>query len=389
MMLMTIMESTFGVDIINSFMVGVLDEMNSAAMRMGGTVMSYARALGIIFSLILAGTQGYRVLLLQQQQLDILALGKPLLFALLLANWNVFAEAVAKPGHIIESSWRKDFENRIGDIDRLRWERDWLKEKLAGAILWSGSAAQELVETPPADESKDVELDSGEGDSSWVPEGLSEAWDSMKGVLSDAFDATAGWVKRNIVDRYYAFKMGINNFFYSILLELLTWIGEFLWQIGMYSIFLIKAIYMTILVAFGPVYVICALVPSWGSAFTDWISKMVKTSLMGAMAYMTMCFALHIIRFALDSEINTLNKMWDAQALNIADSFSSSLSTMTLTLVAYTVGFIAIQKVPEMVNLAFPGAHVGTAATSFVAGATGAAVGSATSPVKMAGKAVL
>ena len=110
---------------------------------------------------------------------------------------------------------------------------------------------------------------------------------------------------------------------------------------------------------------------------------------MGAMAYMTMCFALHIIRFALDSEINTLNKMWDAQALNIADSFSSSLSTMTLTLVAYTVGFIAIQKVPEMVNLAFPGAHVGTAATSFVAGATGAAVGSATSPVKMAGKAVL
>ena len=68
-----------------------------------------------------------------------------------------------------------------------------------------------------------------------------------------------------------------------------------------------------------------------------------------------------------------MNYMSANQVYDISDSISATMSTLSLSLIGYVVGFIVIKKVPEMVNLAFPGASFGQAASAMGAGMIGAA----------------
>lgn len=371
----------FGIGLVNTYITDVLGALNERASEMGGTVMGYARGLGIIFSMILAATQAYKVVLQQQGQLDILVIGKPLLFALLLANWTLFADAIYAPGRAIESVWASEFSSRVSEVDYLRTQRGIARRQLANTLMFKSAAADIKEEAGESAYDRDVDQTT---ENNWV----SSAYNSVKKFVGNAWDGVSSFFSGKLVDKVYGFGMKVSNIFISLLLELITWIGEFLWQIGMYSMFLIQALYKTILYAFGPVYVICALVPAWGSALTDWIGKLVKTSLIGTMTYMAMTFSLFIIKQGLEAELSIINYMNANQILNISDSLSATMSTLTLSLVGYVVGYVVIKRVPEMVNLAFPGSGFGQAASAMGAGMAGAAAGAAMAVPKAAAGAV-
>lgn len=373
--------STFGIDTLNSYMIELMRYLQQSVWTWGGTLITTARALGVIFALILVAREGYKVMSLQGNQLDILAIGKPLLFALLLTNWNVFSMAVMAPGNSIEDFFRTKFEAMRTQVDvNLRTRRE--KANQLATILWTKTAAAELVSEEDSSQTKnsdtfEIPITEENKDNSYIH----KAWEGIKDAASGVYDATIGSlgnvinnVTESIGNKMKSLQFRAGTWVATLVMNFFIWLGETLWQVGVYFIFLLQALYKIVLVVFGPVYVICALVPAWGSAFTDWISKAVKVSLYGAMAYLVMAFSLVVIDFCLKSDIAMLDNLISQGGATVLQAMQFNIwGSFCQTVIAYLVGFIALLKAPAMADMAFPGASAGEAANNFLQGTAGKA----------------
>jgi len=350
--------NSFGIDSLNTYMLELTKYMMDNIFSWSGVMLTTARALGIIFAMILVAREAYKVMSLQGNQLDILAIGKPLLFALLLSNWNLFASAIISPGANIENFFESKFQQARVKVDaniQLRREKS---SELANTILTKSAAADLENEHNDINDWDEVEATDEEKKGL-----LGKLWEEVKTIGGNALRAVGNQIK--------AYQLKISGSIMTWIMNFLMWLGEALWQMGVYFTFLIKALYMTVLVVFGPVYVICALVPAWGGALTDWISKAVKVSLYGAMAYLVMTYSLVIINFALESDIKMLSLYIEQGYIDFTGN-TGMWGTVTQTFIAYITGFAALLKAPAMAELAFPGASgMGDAAGSFVQGTAG------------------
>ena len=153
--------------------------------------------------------------------------------------------------------------------------------------------------------------------------------------------------------------------------RIIVWIGETAFTVAIYIVFLIKALFITVLAMFGPIYMAASILPAWKDAWKQWVERIVTTSLYGAMAYLAMAFSLQLICYALEQDINALMAFAEDDGIGTFFQFSSGLiGTTCMHAVTYFVGCFAMLAVPEMATLAFPG-HTSMAASSFISGMGG------------------
>ena len=362
-------KDTFGIDTLNGYMLELLKYLNENIWGWSLYMVETARALGVIFALLIAAREAYKLMALQGNQLDILAIGKPLLFSLLLANWNLFAIEIFTPGEEIQKFFETKFQAQRGKVDnniKLRREKT---SELASIMLTKSAAAD--LEKGETDFKSWDDIEISEEEKKGLFGEIGDFLEKAGGFLWENTKALGGYAARMVANAVKSLQLQASAYFTSWILNFLMWVGEALWQMAIYFTFLIKALYKTVLVVFGPVYVICALVPAWGGALTDWISKAVKVSLYGAMAYLVMTYSMLVINFCLESDIKMLSL---CIAQGHIDFFGGSgmWGTITQTFIAYITGFAALLKAPAMAELAFPGASgMGDAAGSFIQGTAG------------------
>lgn len=319
-----------------------------------GMLQDAGLALGAVFSLVIVARIAYRAMLLEEG-IDILAILRPVLVAFVLANWYWVTTCLHSLTEPIEDGMKYMYEYQANELGRLRDKRSAASLDVMGKMRVEAAKAEVMTRTEESVEQQntaDKDIDDGEDD---VSNTLAEKFGDMY-YPNEIELATSGLM--------------ITNSYSSQFWEwLVMWIGEITWEVSCYFIFLIKNIYLAVLVFFGPITIACCILPVWKDEWATWIGRMVSVSLYGAMAYLIMTIAMKLIEFGLLTDISTLEQAGrEESVLYSFIKYKSDLwGTLSLYLIALFAGSAALYMVPSVASWAIP-SSVARSVNSFVGG---------------------
>lgn len=302
-------------------------ELNDYLMNWGKAhcnhLTSIARILGAIFAIIMAAGMAYKMMA-KGEGLDILKLGKPLLVALVLSEWNGFVELVSYPGAQLEVHFREVYLSTTDSIQSLRQQRNTMAYNLADQIGRQKASGENMTADPSFfDKFMDV---------------LSNPGEAIQKVWTQVVATSTTWITNTLEN-------------------IIHFLGEIVLQVAVYLVFLVKALMFTVAVMFGPIYVSFSLLPPWEGAWHQWIERTVQITLYGAMAYLVMTFVMQLIAFATEGDIAKLTGIVEGNS-SLAAYTGSAFGTVLQTCITYFVGAGAMFMSFEMASFAIPGSMV-------------------------------
>lgn len=328
--------------VVNEHILELNRELTNKSISWASKLTRLGRALGAIFAIIVAGKEAYKVMA-EQRGFDVLAIMRPVLFAIVLAFWKPVVNTVMAPGLAIENSMRGMYigvETEMEDLRRQRYVKAYeFKEKLLG---------------------KQAANKQAESDSSWWKElwkAMTDPGEKMKEIKDDV----TNWIKATIVV--------METTIFEFIDRLIMWIGETCFTVGAYVVFVTKGLYLCVLTMFGPIWMGASVLPAWKDAWQQWIAKVVHASLYGAMAYLVMSFSMQIIMHNLQIDISTLTALCGGadDMVNVLEYDMGGIGTCISSAICYFVGMIALTAVPDLASCAFPGS-ASMAAANFIGG---------------------
>lgn len=325
-----------GFDALSDHMIRLNKTLKDVGINSADTLMGAAKALGAIFSLVVAAQKAYKMMTLDGK-FEVLEIARPILFAFLIANSGAIVQAVTAPGQVLEDHFRDVYINRSAMIDNLREQRGDVSGTFRQMITEKSEAAEEVKK-------------------SWYE----NAWDTV----TDAWDKVAN-LNTTVSSLIWGKIFGWVDM-------ILVFLGEVFFQIAVYFIFFIKALFITVLTLFGPIQLACSILPVWKDSWATWIGRLVSVSLYGAMAYLVMIYSLAILEFAYQADISQLQGIADGTAAagvgTVWNYVTSLLSSSCLVFIAYLCGTLAMSTVPEMASWCIPGGSASMGAANFVGG---------------------
>lgn len=337
----------------NKHVLGLSDYLMEFGIKHATTMTSVGRALGAVFAVIVAGKEAYKVMA-EQRGFDILDILRPILFAFVLAFWGPIVNTVIAPGHAVEAHCKNLYhisEVRMDSLRQLRWE----KSKSLGDDIRAQRAAVRQQEA------------------------------AEKGGGFNFFDAIRGGLEK-VGEFFHEVSMtvvatmetAVRDFFE----HLIMWVGELAFTVAIYIVFLIKALFITVLAMFGPIYMAASILPAWKEAWKQWLERIINASFYGAMGYLAMAFSMQLICYNLEVDITALKDIVES-GKPIGTYLNGGIGSVCTTAVTYFVGCFAMKAVPEMASMCFPGS-ASMAASTFIGGLGGKAYGASVGLVKMA-----
>ena len=322
---------------INSYMI---DLINNNLMAYGGHMANYligtACALGAIFAICVAAAQAYKVMA-RGEDFNVLSVMRPLIFAFVLSIWPHVCNALLMPGAYVEKFMRTQYVHAAMEMDDRHEYRKDLALDVQYIINEKNEAAQDAKEN-----------------SGNIISQIENLGTRIKDWFTDL--ATVGTIK---------------------LMHLAEWstmgIGEIVFMVNVYIVFLIKVLYLTVLMMFGPIYMVCSILDVWKDSWSQWVGRMVSVSFYGAMAYLVMTFSCELITFTINSDIIKLNAIIRNPDMGLGEYLKAGFGTTIMVVVGYLTGAIAMGTVNELASFVFPGSHL-MGASSFVSGMKGYAM---------------
>lgn len=326
------LDTTLGLDFINDHMIELANYLEKFANSNMTVLVSAASGLGAVFALIVAAIQAYKMMTLNGK-FEILTIARPILFAFILSQWPAVVSIVCTPGNLIEDWFQQKFEQEKVRVVELRSERQEAAWNVMKTTREKAAAVNEQQKAAQAGEDKNL---------------FTQAIDYITNGFDEMVEvATGGFAV-------------IESYFSTLLENFIVWIGELFWQCHVYFIFLLKAIYTTVLVMFGPIYIACSILPAWKDTWTQWVGKMVSVSLYGAMAYLVMILAMQLMKYGIQVDTAVLTKI-DSGEAGIVNYFGSLMGTRIQTLIGMIVGAWALRTVPEIASWAVPSSAIQSA----------------------------
>lgn len=354
---MILLDGTLGLDFINEHMIELANYLDEFTKNNMGGFKTIAASLGAVFALIVAGIQAYKVMSLQQGRFDILAIARPVLFAFILANWGVVVNCVTFPGKQLENYFREKYEVEKTLVVEKREERKKAAKEVTEKLREKKAAVEAAERAASAGEDKNFMSQAVD----WVTDGFDKMGDIITGWLATAQSYFANWIE-----------------------SLFMWIGELFWQCSVYFIFLLKAIYMAVLILFGPVYMMFSILPAWKDTWAQWVGRAISVSLYGAMAYLVMIFSMQLMKYGIMADTDILNEIASGDE-GLGSYMASSFGTSIQTLIGLICGTMAMKTVPEIATWAVPSQPI-QASGQFLAGTASRIQSSATGAVSKLGK---
>lgn len=333
-----------------------------------GSMIGVASALAGIFCIILAARIAFKSMA-EGERIDVLALLKPIILSLVLANWYGLSAGLYHIFKPIENRFKAVYEWNNDRVDSLRLRRDTLTFVMRGEIE---QARAELIISEIRQRRGVKEEEEKPQDGDLVLHGNEVSINEVEfgDVLnSDIYPTVNDEGEEEVKPDIKELMENARKF--GWLENVVKWVGEVLWSVSLYIIFLAKYLFLYVLVMFGPIYMVCSILPSWKNAWSQWVEKYVIVGMYGTAAYLCLIFGLMIIENTVRADITSFElAMLDDDRfysyIQMASRFSG-LSSIGMYFIALLVTGVALAMSFELAGFVFPG-DVGKSAGQFFGG---------------------
>ena len=316
---------------INSYMIDLINNhLLEYGSKLSNQLIGTACALGAIFAICVAAAQAYKVMV-RGEEFNVLSVMRPLIFAFVLSIWPSVCSTLMMPGRYVEKFMRSQYVYAAIEMDNRHEYRKDLALDVQYIINEKNEAATDAKENS---------------------EGILSQIQNLGTQIKDWFTdlATVGMIKLMHTAEW-----------------ILMGIGEIVFMVNVYIVFLIKVLYLTVLMMFGPIYMVCSILDVWKDSWSQWVGRMVSVSFYGAMAYLVMTFSCELITFTINTDIIKLNEIIRNPDMGLGEYLKAGFGTTIMVVVGYLTGAIAMGTVNELASFVFPGSHL-MGASSFIGG---------------------
>lgn len=339
----------------------------------GGSLIGAASALGALLCVFLAARIAYESMA-EGKPIDVLALFRPLAIALVLANWYAVTSGLYSICRPIENRFRSLYVYSNQLTDSLRDRRDTLSLMLRFEVdsVRTDALIAEIRQRYGMTEEEEIEAPESmvitDGDGNDISIDASYGEPLFAEVLHEELDTETD-EHGNEQPKLNVREMAENAYTHTWTEDVLVWIAEVIWSVGLYLVFLVKYLFLYVLVMFGPIFIACCVLDTWSDKWTDWLGRFVVVSMYGTAAYMALVFGMMIIQGAVLADIEALELLClgEDPFLSYLNQTSrlSGLATLGTYFIALLVTAIAIGMSFELAGMVFPGGGLRSAGNFF------------------------
>lgn len=334
-------------------------------------LVGLAAGLGAIFAVCLAGKMAYQSMT-EGKPIDVLDLLKPIMIAFILANWYAVAGGIYSIFRPVENRFRSVYVWSNERVDSLRDRRLLLKEVVQGEIEEAEAEAimSEIRQRRGVEEKEEEEEEIQIVDGDATQQAMAESYTDAH--FGDILNSDVSGVPEEDKQGNFSLTDLLNQAkMFHWAEDAIMWIGEVIWAVCIYVVFLAKYLSLYVLVMFGPIFFACSILETWETAWSGWIGKYATVCLYGTMAYLALIFGLMIIEASTVADINIMEyAMLDddrfvayVKKTGMLDGFAQ----LTMYVMAVVVTAVSIPLSFELAGNAFPG-EGGKAAANFFNG---------------------
>lgn len=342
-----------GFECVDNNLLGLINELHAFFVKYYSAFISAGKALGALMVVFVVAGEAYKVMV-KHQAFDVLAILRPIAFALVLSNWVAFVTAVGAIPRLMENYSKSIFEKEHMSIIHDRETRTKVAEEVLEKTK-EAEAAAKVAEQQITDGS---------------------TFDKITSMGLDMLET----IKEQIASFGTVFQAKANQWLEGWVMK----IGELIWQICVYLLFFIKETFAGILIVTGPITFGLSVLSAWKDAWIQWVARYVSVLLYGFIGFFVLAAALQLVKYGVRMDIKILETATSSSEAFWAYS-SSSVVTALYHFVCLMVGGIALKFVPELATWIIP-STAGHAAKEFVSGMESKITSAATKSVGLATK---
>jgi hypothetical protein len=338
-----------GWDFLDSNVIKFINELLDYNLAGTGGVIDEIKSIAAIFLLMILSYKAYKGMMGDYEVFDIVELGKPFILILIITNWSSFLEIIMFPMDLIEDSFLANLQSQTTEIELgIAKRNDYINQIITKAT----EVSMDLEAEKESQESEGL-----------IDDLLSSVGDSLTDFGSFA------------ADMYLTI---IAKLQYT-LTAIVEWLVMLIFQVCVYGVYILRAIFCSILGLLGPLAFAFSILPAFRTAYVGWIGKFVSTYLYGAMTFIVLKCALALVQVGLESELDYLEGTLEDPTA-VAIFVTQANPQVGAYLIALLIGAVSIGCVPAMGNWIIPGSSISGAVNKFTSNTAGI--------VAKAGKAV-
>ena len=361
---------TMGLPAIDESLQSVITAIRSQTPSALGQITSIARVIGLIAALCVASYECW-VMMLGRRALDVFKIMRIVGLSICISSSGFIGSAVATPGKVLESTTKGMAKSMNKRLVKQEEKVAKLQEKYYTKIR----ALQDSIEV-----AKRIQ-EIGD-DPAWYDKIIYSV--KNLGTTIDNFSKRAAITTETKITEW------VNL--------VIRFIGECIFQIAYFSLLLMQAVFMKVLLMFAPIAFAMSIAPPWSSAWSQWISKYATISLWGFLVYLFVFYADFVLNYSLQKDIvayTTLIGKAKGTWTEIGSLGMQGIGSTCFYFVGMCVGAVLLKSVPEVASWLIPGgvssSTAGSAGTSVIGTAQtagGAAMGAAAGVKAVASKGV-
>ncbi|MEC5395215.1 hypothetical protein [Bergeyella sp. RCAD1439] len=304
-----------------------------AASHLSGAA-SFGRAIGGLGALFYMGHLGWQM---QEGQRPwaVTPMIKPIIIALILANWSLFTNMIKAPFNLLATpsiSMFNDIENQANLLRKKRYE---LQRKAIDKAM--EIQAKNEKEKAKANAEATAKKDFMDKIIDGVSDSVSEKWDKLTTEVEKWSLKTQASLQ-------------------TLIAEVIEAIALIILRVAVYGIFGFQKIWSIMLIILGPIAVGLSLIPGFDGALNSWIAKFININLFTFISFQAMSIGNLLISSGYKMEIEryeTILKGNEDQitaAIGMFTEGSGFINTITFTVVSYIVTGLLVSLTPVIAD---------------------------------------
>ena len=361
---------TMGLPAIDESLQSVIAAIRSQTPSALGQITSIARVIGLIAALCVASYECW-VMMLGRRALDVFKIMRIVGLSICISSSGFIGSAVATPGRVLESTTK----GMAKSMNKRLVKQEEKVAKLQAKYYTKIRTLQDSIEV--AKRIQEI--------------GDDPAWyDKIIYSVKNLGSTIDNFSKRAAITTETKITEWVNL--------VIRFIGECIFQIAYFSLLLMQAVFLKVLLMFAPLAFAMSIAPPWSSAWSQWISKYATISLWGFLVYLFVFYADFVLNYSLQKDIvayTTLIGKAKGTWTEIGSLGMQGIGSTCFYFVGMCVGAVLLKSVPEVASWLIPGgvssSSAGSAGSSMISTASaagGAAMGAAAGVKAVASKGV-
>lgn len=314
-------------------------------------MIDIALALAAIFSIIMIAKVAYKAMVLEEDRIDIMKIWKPIAVSIVLANWYIITNILYAISIPFENMFRYMYEKQDAQVIELQRER---KDRIKTLYLKS------LDEETKAILGKKVEGEVFNSDDEEGYEG-----DETEETAEDVYLSEFGEMVTEENEPHP--NVDIEHIMTAVkwqhkIESFILWLGETIWAAMILAVFLVRALYITVLVMFGPIHFAASILDAWEDSWKKWIGRYISVCFYAPIAYLALSIVMVMLIMGLKTDSTNIdfivsnNANWWSWVAFLLYRF---IADAAIYIIAIFVGVGVIPLIFELATYVFPseGSH--------------------------------